>query len=149
VARRVNRKKEVKIAESIASQKEAKLTPGISFYDRKAAWRISRIQMADPYGWHDLPLEKVVYIQRKLSEFEKKTWNEIFQKEKHWNHPLPVSDLKCPEARQWMRRNMPDQDTLWTLRFSGAERVWGIYSEGVYIVVFWDPKHLIWETPKK
>ena len=44
---------------------------------------------------------------------------------------------------------MEGQDTLWTLRFTGAERGWGIFSEGVYLVLFWDPLHLIWDTPRR
>jgi hypothetical protein len=137
-----------KILERVIGAKEAKITPGTSFNDRKAAWRIHKVQMVDPYGWHELDLNQIRYIQSKLGEYEKKTWNEIYTIEKHWNHPLPVSDLKCPKAKKWMRENMPDQDTLWTLRFRGAERVWGVYSEGVYLVVFWDPNHQIWKTEK-
>jgi len=108
--------------------------------DRKAAWRINRIQMVDPYGWHELSPEKIVYVKSKLAELEKKTWAEIFFKEKHWNHALPVFELKCPQARRWMRENMPDQDQLWALRLSGAARIWGVFSDGVYLVVFWEPR---------
>src|SRR5271163_4559758 len=48
------------------------------------------------------------------------------------NHALPVSRLKCPEARKWMKENMPDQDQLWTLRLSGRERIWRVFGDGVY-----------------
>lgn len=74
------------------------------------------------------------------------TWNEIFVIAKKQNHPIPVADLRCNLAREWMKKNMPDQDRLWTLRFSGAERVWGVFSDGVYQILFWDPKHLIYPT---
>jgi hypothetical protein len=47
-----------------------------------------------------------------------------------------------------MARNMPDQPYLWTLRFAGAERVWGIFSDGAYQVVFWDPEHRIFPTKR-
>lgn len=144
-----NRNKQVKVKEIPQGRKEAKSAPEESVMDRKAAWRLNRIQMSDQYGWHELSLEKVRYIQSKLSEFERKTWTEIFVKEKHRNHPISVADLKCPEARKWMKDNMPDYDQLWTLRLSGAERIWGVFGEGVYLAVFWDPNHLIWETPKK
>lgn len=140
--------KKAYIAETPEGKKQAKSVAGFSVMDRKAAWRINRIQMADPYGWHELPLTEIAYIKSKLSEYERRTWNEIFVKDKHWNHPLPVSEFKCSKARKWMRDNMPDQDQLWTLRLSGAERIWGVFSDGIYLVLFWDPKHLIWETSK-
>ena len=114
--------------------------------DRKATWRLRCVQMVDPYGWHQLTFKELIYIREKLSAFESMTWNEIFVDSKKQNHDIPVSDLRCEYARRWMRRNMPDQPTLWTLRFSGLERVWGIFSEGGYQILFWDPKHLIYPT---
>lgn len=130
-------------------QKEAKAAPAESAMGRKASWRLNRVQLVSPYGWHGLSLSEVLYIQTKLAELERKTWSEILVKEKHWNHSVPVSQLKCPEARQWIRRNMPDQTELWTLRLSGAERIWGVFAEGTYLAIFWDPDHLIWDTPRR
>jgi hypothetical protein len=144
-----DRKKQPRIEEHPEGRKQARSVFEASVMDRKAAWRINRLQMVDPYGFHTLSSAEACYIQTKLAEFERKTWNEIFTIEKHWNHALSVSQFKCPKARKWMRENMPDQNELWTLRLSGAERIWGVFSEGVYLVVFWDPKHLIWETDKK
>jgi hypothetical protein len=144
-----NRNKQVKVKETPQGRKEAKSAPEEPVMQRKAAWRLNRVQMIDPYGWHRLSLQEVQYVHSKLSEKEKQTWAEIFIDGKHWNHPVPVSELKCPDARKWMRRNMPDQDQLWTLRLSGAERIWGVFGEGVYLVIFWDPEHLIWDMPRK
>jgi len=130
-------------------KKEAVSAPADSFLDRKASWRLNRLQLVDPYGWHELDDAGVRYVQSKLAEFERRTWSEIFVKDKHWNHPVPVTGLKCSQAREWMRRNMPDQTQLWTLRLSGAERIWGVFAEGTYLVIFWDPNHIIWDTPKR
>lgn len=104
--------------------------------------------MATPYGWHELSPEEIVYVQGKLSTFEGMTWKEIFVDAKKQNHPIDVCDLKCDEARKWMENNIKGQPTLWTLRFSGKERVWGIFSEGAYQIVFWDPKHMICPTER-
>jgi hypothetical protein len=143
-----NNRKQVKVSEIPQGRKEAKSAPEEPAMSRKASWQLNRAQMADPYGWHDLSLKEVLYVQVKPSELERQTWAEIFVKRKHWNHSVPVSQLKCPEARKWMRRNMPDQTELWTLRLSGAERVWGVFGQGTYLLVFWDPDHLIWDTPR-
>jgi hypothetical protein len=119
-----------------------------SFNQRKAAWRVGKVQMADPYGWHTLDLAAIGYIREKLGAFESMTWSEIFVVAKKQNHDILVSELRCEIARRWMKRNMPDQDRLWTLRFSGAERVWGIFSDGVYQIIFWDPLHKIYPTQR-
>jgi hypothetical protein len=117
-----------------------------SYYDRKASWRVSKVQLVNPYGWHELSLNEVEHVRSKLAQFETMTWGEIFDKARDRNHPIPVSKLRCREAQKWMERNMKDFDTLWTLRFTGPERVWGIFSEGAYQVIFWDPEHLIYPT---
>ena len=120
----------------------------INYMHLKAAWRIRHIQMVTPYGWQEISSEKLVHIQGKLSLFESMTWREIFVDSKKQNHPIDVCDFKCPNARKWMEVNMKGQPTLWTLRLSGRERVWGIFSEGAYQIVFWDPDNKICPTEK-
>jgi hypothetical protein len=119
-----------------------------AYSNMKACWRVRAIRLSSPYGWHELTLEELGEIQQKLAMFESMTWNEIFVIARKQNHAIPVSKLRCSIARKWMERNMPDQDTLWTLRLSGAERVWGVLSGGAYQVIFWDPEHLIFPTEK-
>lgn len=123
-------------------------TPGLSYNDRHPSWRINRLQLIDPYGWHKLTFEEVSEIQSKLSNFERMTWNDIFVAAKNRNHSVLVSGLKCPKARRWMKTNMPDQDELWSLHLTGVERIWGVFAEGVLNLIFWDPLHLIWETER-
>lgn len=133
-----------------AQQKNPQTAHSVSSYDdRKASWRVGRIQMVDPYGWHDVSSVDLGRIKARLSELEKLTWKDIFVRDARYNHQIEVNKLKCSEARKWMKQHMPDQPYLWTLRLTGAERIWGIFSEGAYLVIFWDPQHLIWEIPKK
>jgi hypothetical protein len=150
--------KQVKIAEwvsgqknpisshRIESRKEPKEAERVEFLNMKASWRINKIQMVDPYGWHGLNIEDINHIKERLSNFETMTWNEIFVQSKKHNHSIPVEDFRCEHARRWMKSNMPDQLELWTLRFNGPERVWGIFAEGAYQVIFWDPEHRIYPT---
>jgi hypothetical protein len=141
--------KKPKFGAEVTAKKEAVFTPGDSYNVLKAAWRINKIQLIDPYGFHALTPEEVVYIRSKLAEFEKRTWNEIFVTDKKWNHASAVSELRCPIARKWLKDNMKDQEERWSLRLSGAERIWGIFSEGAFNVLWWDPKHIIYKTEKK
>jgi len=124
-------------------------SPAVSYNHIRACWRLQRLQLIDPYGWHELTAAQLLYIREKLIEFEAKDWNQIFIVEKKHNHSVAVADFDCPKAREWMRRNLPDQDLLWRLRLSGPERVWGILREGVFHLMFWDPGHEIKLSEKK
>lgn len=118
----------------------------VDYFHLKASWRVKRIQLVDPYGFHEITQEGIGALRARLANFETMTWREIFLTAKKQNHSIPVSRLRCERARRWMKENMPDQPELWTLRVSGAQRIWGIFSEGAYQVIFWDPEHLIYPT---
>lgn len=132
--------------EKVPGKREPKIAEQVDFMQMKAAWRVHKLQMVDPYGWHVLELETVGYIQSKLASFETMTWSEIFIRDRSRNHSIPVHKLRCPQAKRWIAKNMPDQPDLWTLRLSGPERIWGIFAEGAYQIIFWDPEHLIYPT---
>jgi hypothetical protein len=138
--------KNPQFAPLIEGKKEPKTVERIDFLTLKAAWRVKNIQLVDPYGWQQLTLKDICYIREKLSAFESMTWGDIFVKDKKRNHSIPVNEFRCEQARRWMKRNMKEQLELWTIRLSGAERIWGIFSEGAYQIVFWDPNHLIFPT---
>ena len=74
------------------------------------------------------------------------TWNEIFVESVKQNHSIEIASLRCQKAKRWLKDNMPQQTELWTLRFTGRQRVWGVFSEGAYQVIFWDPEHQIMPT---
>ena len=118
----------------------------VEYLHLKASWRVKRVQMVDPYGWHQLTGNEIAAIQAKLAEFESMTWSEIFVLGRKRNHKIPIVHLRCPQAKHWLRNNLPDQTELWTLRFTGAQRVWGIFAEGAYQIIFWDPHHQIMPT---
>lgn len=137
-------------AEQPRGDKTPKVLADAPLYDnKKAAWRLGKIQLSDPYGWHLLEVWEFSKLREKLGSFEKNTWHELFVIDARNNHRIQSNQLKCDIARQWMKNNFPDQPYLWTLRISQKERIWGILAENAYQVIFWDPLHKIWEVPKK
>jgi len=114
-----------------------------------ACWRIGRMQFVDPYGWHELTAAELQEIRQKLIQFEQRTWNEIFAKDKKYNHPVAVKDFDCPRAKKWMQQNLPQEDELWTLHLGSTERVWGIRRAGAFYIIFYDPHHQIKLSVKK
>lgn len=107
------------------------------------AWRVNLLEMCDPFGWHRVDGQTLQYIRGKLSLYESMTMNEIFVRDKKYNHAVSVNKL-CPEARRRLRDlRLDDLEEVHRLRLSGAERVWGIRDLNALILLWWDPKHEI------
>ena len=125
--------------------KEPKATEARSFHNDRPSWRIGRMDLFDPFGWHTVDADRLQYIREKLGQFESRTWAEILIHAKKQNHSISVDDL-CKEARDRLDslfQGNIDVDELVSLRLSGKERVWGILSEGVLSLLWWDPEHAV------
>jgi hypothetical protein len=54
-----------------SGKKAPAIAAEVSIYDdRKAAWRVSKIQLAYPYGWHELDASGISRMKEKLAAFE-------------------------------------------------------------------------------
>lgn len=143
-----DKKPKTKVEPSTDKQPKVASVP-TSFHRMKPSWRISIIEMKGPYGWNVLDAEMVLYVQTKLSDFEKMTWAEIFTNAKKSNHSVSVIDL-CSEAQSRLGEiKQDDIDQLFCLRLSGKERVWGKLDEGVFTLLWWDPDHQVCPSNKK
>ena len=119
------------------------------FWGDYPAWRIQHLEMIDPYGWHKLNRDMLEYIRHKLTEFEKRTLDEILNKSKKQNHQIKVSEI-CKEARNRLQKlKLDDIDELVSLRFAGKERVWGILERHTISLLWWDPNHAVCPSSKK
>src|SRR5881628_2251278 len=94
--------KQPKFADLVAAVKQAKSKPAESFYTLNPAWRVSRMEMVDPYGWHQLYADKILEIRTKLGQFEGSTWKEIIVDSSKYHHFIPVTKI-CVEAQQRLR----------------------------------------------
>lgn len=112
-----------------------------SFYDRNPSWRVNRLEVREPYGWHILTDAKLHEIREKLTGFENSTWKDILVRAGDRNHFVEVSRL-CPAAKKRLSDlRMGDIEELVSLRLSGKERIWGILNQGVMQLLWWDPDH--------
>ncbi len=124
--------------------------PAVSSNEQNPSWRIARLDLVDPFGWHTVDgADELHKIRQKLKEFEEKTWNEILVKEKKRNHTVSVSDI-CPEALKRLQAlNLDDLEEVVSLRLSGAERIWGFRAGPVMTLLWWDPTHRVCPSLKK
>ena len=107
------------------------------------SWRISKIDTVDPFGWQEIPREKLDEVRQKLAQFESMTWNEILIDSRKQNHSVEVWKL-CREARARLEIiGLGDVETLVSLRLSAKERVWGVRQGAALLILWWDPNHLV------
>lgn len=149
MARR-NKSKGVKVKVEPSIRKQPKVASGpSSFNDRKAAWRISHLEMEAPYGWQEVDLKTFAFIRSKLAAFESMTWNQIIVEGKKHHHSIPVDEIVKSARERLEAINQDDTDVLVSLRLSAKSRVWGILEEGVLRLLWWDPNHEICPSKKK
>lgn len=127
------------------SRKVPAIGPVPSINDQSPSWRIARIELEDPFGWHLVEQGVLHEIRKKLAQFEAKTWNEILVKEKHRNHTIPVSKL-CAAARDRLALlRLDDVEEVVSLRLTGPQRIWSYRLGPVFHVLWWDPEHRVYK----
>ena len=114
--------------------------------DLRPMWRLSRIDFGGPWCPKAMSQDVLVEITRKLGQFESQTWPEI---ERHGSHFVAISKLVAPARARLKEIKLDDLDALYSLRFSGKERLWGIRVNDVFSAVWWDPEHRICPAPLK
>lgn len=135
--------KQAKAGVSLQLAKTPKTEQFPNLNELHPAWRIAKLEMCDPFGWHELDSGKLTEIRQRLTELEKLTWNEILVKNRYWNHAVERYRLS-PEAQARLRElHLEDQEELVSLRLSNFERVWGIRIEGAMTLLWWDPTHAV------
>ena len=104
------------------------------------------MDMADPFGWHDVDKTTLQYIRMKLAEIEQRTWQEILLVSATHNHVVKVDGL-CRMAKDRLTSmRLDDVDELLSLRLAAKERVWGILSDGICTLIWWDPSHEVYPS---
>ena len=138
-----SKKKTPKIAQSPSSQKVVRPSSTISYNHEKPSWRLSLLELVDPFGWHNINTAQLHSIREKLQKFESMTWNEILVKSKKQHHSIDTSDI-CTSAKKRLEElKLDDVELLVSLRLDGRERLWGIRQENCLLLLWWDPEHKV------
>ena len=120
-----------------------------SYWKSKPAWRISMLEMQDPFGWHKIDDSTLDRIRNRLKDFETMTWNEILVVAKHQNHSIPIH-LLCKDAKDRLAElDQDDIERIVSLHLTGQERIYGILEEGILRLLWWDPEHRVCPSIKK
>lgn len=111
------------------------------------AWRIGDVELAGPWPFSVMSLEQAQAIHRFLSEMEKRTWEDAcFGK--------PVRQVRVRDAPEAVRKRLEetkrdDVDCLAELLMGGLPRIWGVRRGNACHLLWWDPEHKVWPSPKR
>jgi hypothetical protein len=111
----------------------------------RPAWMFKLVDFSGKWGFtKDQFIEDIL---PKLQEFEGLTWGEIQQQcggRSHGtnSHEIPISSL-CPEAKKYFEDKYPDYTEIFSLRFTGTHRLFGIRDYNVLKIIWYDTNHEI------
>ncbi|MGK7944954.1 MAG: hypothetical protein AB4058_10850 [Microcystaceae cyanobacterium] len=144
------RKKPLRFKEEPLLAKKPKIASNPEeYYNHHPSWRVSKIQVVDPFGWHTLDGVKLEYVRAKLSHFESMIWREILLDSKKQNHTVSVDKISKTAQDHLRDIGLDDLEKLTSLHLSGEERVWGFIIQGVMNLLWWDPNHQVYPSHKK
>lgn len=152
-----SKKKEIKIPHGINPRDKdprVKSDPE-SNRRKKPAWNIGLIDPGGPWCFKQLNREQWwddIFL--KLKNYETMTWQEIYdasggRSHGNNNHEVPICDLSSAARRRLKGLKLDDISSLFSLRLTGQQRIWGILDGNVLKLLWFDPEHEICPSLKK
>lgn len=111
-----------------------------SYFGWKPSWSFSKCDFQHE-KWSLRRSDIFGEIIPKLISFENRTWGEIVSDKKH-NHWIE-SDSFAKGAQSRMVELNLYYDSLFSLRLTGEMRLFGYIENGIYYIIWYDPKHEI------
>ena len=104
-------------------------------------WRFGSVDFDGPFGWIECrPRAKLREVIQKLGKFESMTWQQIEGARCHF---IGIESLSKQAQDRLRELGQDDVDELFSLRLSGAERVFGIRDRWIFRILWWDPDHRV------
>ena len=114
----------------------------LDYKEQKISWVLGSL---DKDGeWSILKITKECFISRileKIHAFESMYWKEIVNNEN--NHEVSIEKLINVAQKRLQELKIEDIESLFSLRLSGKERIYGIRVGSIFKVLWWDPNHEI------
>lgn len=109
-------------------------------------WRFSGADLAGPWPWEGAWPDSIGAIVKKLRDFE------TMQHHTGIKDYLSIvsPDKIVPHAFKRLQDiQKDDTEHLHAWHIKGKERLWCIVHEGIMCILWWDPEHEVYPTPKK
>jgi hypothetical protein len=110
---------------------------------RPPTWSFSRFDFDGPWGCGPVDGSALEQILRRLSDFESMTWAEMRLGKHPPAKPIPIQHL-CAQAQARLAEiRQDDFDALWELHVAGLPRLWGIRTQAVFNLLWFDLDHAV------
>jgi hypothetical protein len=116
----------------------------------RLCWRFRHVDHEGPWSFDRMTGAELCELMKTLASFETMTMSEAFNGSGQPGKDYNVEDIPTKEARDRLEAiRLPDMTKISVFRLSGVQRLYGFRCENVFHVVWWDPFHQIWPSPKK
>lgn len=109
-------------------------------------WALGIVELDGPWTWRGMSSEQFSHVLERLGQFERMTWGEI---EGSRHHSVRVVGICKPGRDRLAEIRQDDVDELFSLRLSGRIRLYGIRDGRVLKLLWYDPLHEVYPSPKK
>ncbi len=136
MAKRVKRNKNPRIV------KQPRKNPSLlSSTSLKPVWQTGIIDLEGPWSWENIQIDTFFKdILPKIQNFEKMSWNEILGRN---NHEVRIDQIGKQAQKRLRDLSLDDFERLVSLRLTGRQRVWGIKTNNIFKILWWDPDHKV------
>jgi hypothetical protein len=118
-----------------------------SFDKMPISWQFQLIDFDGPWGWSNHQPEAIwEIIHDRLCKKEDLNWNDLKSSGSH-NVELHKLIKRARDRLKQIKQN--DLDSLFSLRLSGTERIWGIRDRCFLKILWFDPTHEVCPSKKK
>ena len=134
-----------RVADKVPRQVEDPL----SFHKEYPVWRMGKVDVGcEHWGWNLIDGATMHRIREKLASYETMTFREILNKDATGCHDVDIYQM-IPKAQARVEAIKLTRDSLFSLRITGKERVWGIRTNHVIELLWWDPEHEVCPATKR
>ncbi|MDP8223216.1 MAG: hypothetical protein P9L99_07655 [Candidatus Lernaella stagnicola] len=126
------------------------------FREKPFCWRVNKsyIDLDGPYGWKNVSTDALLFeVIKCLQDHEARQWKEVLNdhdsKGHKKNHDMPVDKLVTLAQKRLQEINKEEEDSLFSLRVSGKQRLWGIRKSSTLYLLWWDPDHKVYSVKRR
>lgn len=120
------------VVSSVYEREDGKVIFSFQWFDGVSRWETGQNKNVHDF-WE---------ISEKLKSFEQKKWSYIAANSDR-DHQIPFTDLKDFAQKAAIKKRLEQFDGIWSFHLSGIQRLWGVKAGDYFMVIWWDPEHLI------
>lgn len=123
-----------------------------SWLSKRPSWRFEKVDKG--FDWNLFSANNLSEILEKLVDFERMTWGDVLKKThdngKSSNHFIsPDKMIKKAQDRLNQLNLNEFSENIFSLRLNNINRLFGILTDGIFYILWYDNDHQICPSPKK